>query len=97
MPQSFPDARKIILSMPDLGEAGCMRARFEGDKSWVEFRGPPYSKWEPLGMSQFERLHAAINGPQASELHAGAVVTILPKHSEYARVQKMLDGSLDQT
>jgi hypothetical protein len=85
--------RKIIIWMPDLGEAGCICARFDGEKSWIEFRGPPYSKWEIGHESSFQRVHDALAGWQASVLHSGQVLALLPDYPEYALVRKLLDNA----
>jgi hypothetical protein len=87
--------RKIIMWMPDLGEAGCMCVRFSGEKSWVEFRGPPYSKWEIDGKSSFQRIHNALDGWQASVLHSGDVLALLPEHSEYGFIKNFLEDAID--
>jgi len=68
-----------------------MCVRFSGEKAWVEFRGPPYSKWEIDGKSSFQRLHDALNGWQASVLHSGEVLALLPEHPEYEFVKNLLD------
>ena len=82
--------RKIIISMPDGGEAGCVRMRYEGEKSWVEFRGPPYSKWEVGDSSKFEFVHSKLSGPQASVLHAGDNFTVLPEYVQYDTFKNLL-------
>lgn len=88
------DMRKIVMWMPDLGKAGCICVRFEGEKSWIEFRGPPYSNWSLGGESNFERLHNALEGRHASVLHSGDILVLLPAHSDYGAVKKMLDDVL---
>lgn len=90
------DNSKIIVWMPDLGEAGCVCARYSGERSWVEFRGPPYSRWELGGTSHFQQLHNALDGWQASVLHSGEILALLPEHREYAFVRRMLDEAIDR-
>lgn len=77
--------------MPEQGEAGCVCLRYEGENSWVELRGPPYSKWGLSGSSGFELLHGKLSGWQASVLHAGDVLAILPKYPEYTVIKQILD------
>ena len=79
--------------MPDSGEAGYIRARFQGDRSWIEFRGAPYSKWPMGGGGKFEALHNILEGRHASVLHADDTLVILPEHSDYEAVKRMLDES----
>jgi hypothetical protein len=83
--------RKIILWMPDSGEAGYIRARFQGDSAWTEFRGAPYSKWGEGRGGRFEALHNALEGRHASVLHADDILVLHPEHSDYEVVKKMLD------
>lgn len=75
--------------MPDLGEAGVIQVWQPRVHNWVEFRGPPYSKWRPGERSDMQAVHDALEGWHATVLHQGEALLIHENHPDFERVWSM--------
>jgi len=81
------------LRMPDGGEDGVLigwRADWPKN-SWVEFRGPDYTKWGGGQESDFEKVHDSMKGWHTSVLHSGETVDIIPSHPDYEKIKNAIE------
>lgn len=85
----------IFIWMPDPAK-GTIYARRQGERSHVEFVGPPYQEWADQETSPWnERIHDAMEGWHSSILHAGDQAVILPSHPDYDNVEKVMQQAED--
>jgi hypothetical protein len=81
--------RELFLYMPNGGADGVIRVWYPGDRRWIEFRGPPYSQWEPDGASPMQRIHDALEGRHATVLHQDEILLLHDGHPDFERVLQL--------
>jgi hypothetical protein len=88
------DKDYIMLYMPHGGESGVIQAWYQGDHSWVEFRGPPYSQWlykEPK--SPFQMLHDSLLGMHCTVLHQDQILALIrDRHSDFNAIEQLMQS-----
>lgn len=80
--------------MPDCGEEGVIQVwpTTKGIYWWVEFRGPPYSKWDyESGISEMQRIHDSLIGAHASALHESKYVPINTNHPDWENIHRLVE------
>ena len=79
--------------MPKGGEDGLIQVwpDTRGVFWWVEFRGPPYSKWDiDKPISPMQQVHDIMEGWHTTVLHQGSKLVLTPKHPDYSKVLNLL-------
>lgn len=86
------DRNTILIYMPAGGTQGMIQAWFSGDRSWVEFRGPAFSDWEPgTNPSPFQIAHDSLLGMHCTVLHQGSVLAIIrDRHSDFEAIEQLM-------
>jgi hypothetical protein len=86
------DKDTILLYMPQGGEQGMIQAWYAGQRSWVEFRGPRFSEWEPtLEPSAFEIAHDCLLGMHCTVLHQDSVLALVRgRHSDFDAIERAM-------
>lgn len=86
--------KPIHLYMPDGGEDGRIQAWYAGERSWVEFRGAPYSQWHTEDGGMFQAVHDMMPGWHTTVLHQDEILTVLDQHSDYDLLRGWLNERL---
>lgn len=86
------DRDMIMLYMPQGGEAGVIQAWYQGQHSWVEFRGLPYSHWgENDEPSAFQIVHNSLLGMHCTVLHQDSILALIRgRHSDFDAVEQAM-------
>ena len=69
-----------------------IQAWFQGERSWVEFRGPKFSLWEPKDQpSAFQIAHDSLLGMHCTVLHQDSVLALIRgRHSDFEAIEKLM-------
>jgi hypothetical protein len=86
------DRNTILLYMPRGGAAGMIQAWYSGERSWVEFRGPAFSDWDPaVAASPFQIAHDSLLGMHCTVLHQDSVLALVrDKHSDFNALEQLM-------
>ena len=68
-----------------------IKVRKGGSRSWVEFRSNDSYGTTAWDSSQAALLHDTLEGWHACILHAGDTIHLLPRHSDYTAVAKLME------
>jgi hypothetical protein len=85
--------REILLYMPHGGEDGVIQVWYPGDPKWIEFRGPPYSQWDPDEASPMQQIHDALEGWHATVLHQDEILLLHDGHPDFERVLRLVKNA----
>jgi hypothetical protein len=82
----------ILLYMPQGGQRGVIQAWYQGDHSWVEFRGPAFSDWDTdAPASPFQIVHDSLLGMHATVLHQDSILALIRrKHSDFSSIEQLM-------
>jgi len=82
----------ILLYMPAGGQMGMIQAWFQGDHSWVEFRGPKFNDWDPdVAASPFQIIHDSLLGMHCTVLHQDSILALTrDRHSDFPAIEKLM-------
>ena len=86
------DRDVILIYMPRGGSAGMIQAWYQGDHSWVEFRGPAFADWDPtMQPSAFQIAHDSLLGMHCTVLHQDSVLALMRnKHSDFDAFERLM-------
>ena len=83
-----------MLYMPHGGESGVIQAWYQGDHSWVEFRGPAFTDWDPeIPPSAFEHVHNRLLGMHCTVLHQDQILVLIRgRHSDFELIEEAMNS-----